>query len=181
MQLVGSHKKLGLGSDKDYRGFFLEGPRFERHVKIDGVDYDMWNKDYAVKQIQRGLNSCPLLYSCLFGSDYQVLTEEGQELIDKRDSFRSRKLIEGCLRFCDRKIKQSERPNSKLSAGKYVYYACSDMFEQIEILETGNCRYPLAFETDEFNIIMNAKENIKVDEAREYYRHLRNKIQNIKI
>ena len=181
LQLVGSQKKLGFGCDTDYRGFFLGGPRFERHDKVDGIDYDIWNKDFAVKQIKRGLNSCPILYSCLFGGNYTILTEEGQELINSREQFRSQKLVKGCLRFCDRKIEQSKRKNQKRSSGKYVYYACTDMFEQLEILETGDCQYPLRFNDDEYKLVLDLRENNNVPIGYAWYEEMKNKIQKIKI
>lgn len=181
LQLVGSHKKLGYGNDKDYRGFFLNGPRFERHMKIDGIDYDLWNATYAEKQISRGLNSCPVLYSCLFGDNYEVLTEQGQDLIDRRDQFRSNRLITGCLRFTDRKIKTSQRPRAKHNREKYVYYACSDIWEQIEILNTGDCVYPLRFDDEELQLILDLKSGKRYDEGVEWYNFLKNNLQKIRI
>lgn len=185
LQKVGSQKKLGSGNDVDYRGFFLEGFKFERHDKVvvDNVicDIDLWNKDYAIKQIKNGLNSCPLLYSCLFGTEYEILSEEGQVLIDSRDSFRSYNLVRGCIKFCDRKINQSRRSKLKHPQGKYIYYAVSDMFEQIEILKTKDCIYPLKFNKEELQLIIDLKNNINLEKGYEWYEKLKSDLLQIQI
>lgn len=180
LQVVGSKKKLGYGNDTDLRGFYNEGVRFERHDKVlingEVCDIDMWSKDYAVKQITKGLNSCPLLMSCLFGINYKVLTKEGQKLIDQRESFISKKLITGTVRFCDRKIKQSRRPQQKYKPGKYVYYALSDMFEMLEILTTKDCVYPLRLSQYDTKLIQNLRLNLKVSEGYERYENLKTQL-----
>ena len=180
LQIVGSTKKLGRGNDIDLRGFFNEGIRFERHDKITHndtvIDVDLWNKDYAIKQIKKGLNSCPLLYSCLFGNQYEHLEKEGEDLIKNRDSLRSEKLITGTLRFCDRKIKQSKGNRLKHPKGKYIYYAISDLYESIEIIETKDCIYPLRFSQIERQLIEDLRNDKNIEKGYNWYSELSNNI-----
>lgn len=183
LQIVGSTKKLGYGNDIDYRGFTPKNVRWERHNKMTNengeiCDYDSWGTRYVIKQISSGLNSCPLLYSCLFG-EYVYLDSYGQLLVDHRDAFRSKKLIDGCLRFCDRKIKQSKTSKQKHHVGKYIYYAISDISEQIEILKTNNCIYPL--QLDYLDLLIDLKNNKNIDQGYKKYNELVIELKNINL
>lgn len=182
---VGSSLKLGINdSDLDLRGFYIEENIFSpfynpnqyewRSEENRGgrkIDTDGWHFQYAIRQILRGDNSCPLLYSCLFSNDYQV---ENRELIENRDKLRSENLIKGTLKFCDQKIKTSQRPSLKHHKEKYVYYALSDMFEALEIAQTKNCIYPLRFSESELKLVLALKNNTGgYEEGVAWYKELR--------
>lgn len=182
LQVVGSTKKLGYGNDIDLRGFYNGGLLYERHTKLNNTDLDAWNLKFAIKCILRGLNSCPVLYSSLFGNNYVFIDSIGQNLINNRNKLRSSKLKSGTISYCDNKIKKSYNKNNKLHTGKYIYYAITDMFEMIEIIKTYDCVYPLSFNNDEINIIYNLKElNKDIEFGYKWYNNLKSELLTLKI
>lgn len=190
---VGSRLKLGTtGTDLDLRGFYIEDNIYSpfynpnqyewRSETTEGnlkVDTDGWHFQYAIRQILRGDNSCPLLYSCLFSDEYRV---ENKELIENRDKFRSQNLIKGTLKFCDQKVRTSQRPNNKHHRGKYLYYAISDIIEAQEIAVTKNCVYPLELEKTELELLTDLKFNRGgYEDGLEWFDLLRTKYSKLKI
>lgn len=150
--VVWSSIKLWTKStDTDVRAFCVDPDRlwifpsnkYERRPNHPEYDYDWWEVWYALRQIIRWDNSSPLLHSCLYSTEFKLMTDLGQELIDNKHKLVSDKLISWTVKFCDRKIKQSYRSNNKYHDWKYVYYAISDMLEQMEILSKWGIEYPL--------------------------------------
>lgn len=150
--IVGSTTKLGVEtSDLDVRGFYTD-PDFFNPVKSPSkfewrnkqkigsriFDFDCWEIKYAIRQILKGHNSCPILLTSLWSPIYQT-TSLGQKLIDNKGKLLNNNLISGTLKFCDRKAKTK----GEHKTSKYLYYACSDLLEMQELLTKGDIKYPL--------------------------------------
>ena len=177
--IVGSTAKLGIKtSDLDLRGFYVDSNifnplkpvrKFEWHRREDNYDLDGVEILFAIKQIIKGCNSCPVFFNCLYSPIYEV-TDLGQELMDNRDKLISQNLISGTLKFCDRKA----RSRGSHSKSKYLYYACSDMLEIWDILLRRQT-YPLDLPQEVIDLYLGKSEDEQV------YRNIREDFSKIKV
>lgn len=163
--VVGSSMKLWIrSSDIDVRAFCVDpeslwifpSNKAEWRPNHKERDYDWWELWYAIRQIIRWDNSSPLLLSCLFSTEFKSITDEWKELIDNKHKLIWPNIIKWTIKFCDRKIQQSKRKNQKYHAGKYVYYAISDIQEQIDILTHWKPTYPM---NNNLQLMLSLKKN----------------------
>jgi len=153
-------------SDVDVRFFFLhEKVKNSFHIQKKGIepgkiyDIDYWETELALNQILNGEDCAPFLFNTLTTPIYITPTELGIELIENRERFIGRPLIDGTLKYLDRKLSLSNGefplPNNKTATTyKQVYYACSDLMELYYNLNN-DLSYPLKIDKN----ILDIKEN----------------------
>ena len=141
-------------SDIDVRFFFLhENIKNSFHIQKKDIepgkiyDIDYWETELALNQILNGGDCAPFLFNTLTSPTYTTPTEFGAELIKNKERFIGRPLIEGTLKYLERKLSlaNGEFPlpeNKTATTYKQVYYACSDLMELYYNL-TNNLSYPV--------------------------------------
>jgi hypothetical protein len=162
---VGSINKINSSPvDIDIRVFYLNKNKTTFHIKkIDEdnipLDIDYWEISLVLEQITNGNEGAPFLYNTINSPNYRIPNELGLELIENKDKLIGKPLIDGSLKFCEKKLglalNKFELPGGKIPVPhKQIYYACSDLLELYYNL-TNNITYPFDVGVD----ILNIKEN----------------------
>lgn len=153
-------------NDIDIRFFYLhKTTKSTFHVSkksLDSdkmLDIDYWETELALKQILNGEDCAPFLFNSLTTPKYLDPSELGIELIENRERLIGRPLIDGTIKYVERKLSLANGeyplpPNKTATTYKQVYYACSDLMELYYNL-SNNLSYPLRLDKN----ILDIKEN----------------------
>lgn len=163
-------------SDIDVRFFYLhKTTKNTFHISKKSsdsdkmLDIDYWETELALNQILNGEDCAPFLFNTLTSPIFNTPTELGEELINNRERLIGRPLIDGTIKYLDRKLalangKYPLPPNKTATTYKQVYYACSDLMELYYNL-TNNLSYPLKLDKNILDIKenkINHKESIEI-------------------
>lgn len=123
------------------------------------LDIDYWETESALNQILNGEDCSPFLFNSLTSPKYLDPSELGIELIENRERLIGRPLIDGTIKYMERKLSLANGeyplpPNKTATTYKQVYYACSDLMELYYNL-TNNLSYPVKIGKN----ILDIKEN----------------------
>jgi hypothetical protein len=176
-------------NDIDIRFFYLHKKiKNSFHVRKKNTDSEMmldidyWETEEALNQILEGEDCAPFLFNTLSCPEYIKPLNFGLNLIENRKRLIGKPLIDGAIKYADRKLSLANGsfplPNNK-TATKYkqMYYACSDLMELYYNL-TNDLSYPLKFNND----ILEIKQNkITYNESLEILSEIKLKLLDLKI
>jgi hypothetical protein len=187
---VGSTTRFELSpNDIDIRVFYLN-KNFNGNFHIPKkclktksiLDVDYWEIKQVIKQITEGLDCAPFLYNTITSPSYEKPSEIAIELIQNKEKLICKKLIDGALKYTERKIFMAngncETPkNESETIFKHIYYACSDLTELYYNL-INDLNYPLKMD----NEILKIKQNHKTyKESIDILEDIKKKVVNLKI
>lgn len=153
-------------SDIDIRFFYLhKTTKTNFHILKKSLnsnqilDINYWETETVLNQILKGEDCSPFLYNSLTSPKYLDPSELGIELMENRERLIGRPLIDGTIKYMERKLSLSNGTyplpeNKTATTYKQVYYACSDLMELYYNL-SNNLSYPLKLDKN----ILDIKEN----------------------
>jgi hypothetical protein len=133
------------------------------------LDIDYWETELALNEILKGGDCAPFLFNTITSPKYIDPLDIGIELIENKNRLIGKPLIDGTLKYVERKLllANGEFPlpqNKTATTYKQVYYACSDLMELYYNL-TNNLSYPLKLDKNILDIKenkINHKESIEI-------------------
>jgi predicted nucleotidyltransferase len=153
-------------SDIDVRFFFLSNKaklnfhirKYSEEFKKE-LDIDYWEISKVMNQILNGDDCSPFLFNTINSPKYVEPSELGLELIENRERLIGRPLIDGAIKYSERKLSLANGefplPENKTTVPhKQLYYACSDLMELYYSL-SNDLVYPIKIEKN----ILDIKEN----------------------
>lgn len=187
---VGSTTRLETSvNDIDTRSFFVnDKARLNFHIKKYNkelkktIDNDRWEISRVLTQILTGEDCAPFLFNTITSPVYKEPTDLGLELIDNKYKLIGKPLIDGAIKYSERKVSLANGTyllpeNKRAVSHKQIYYACSDLTELYYALNN-DLAYPLKLEKS----ILDIKENkISYDESIEVLEDIKTKVLNLKI
>lgn len=150
-------------TDIDIRFFYLHNvTKNSFHIKkksIDSdkiLDIDYWEIETVLNEILNGGDCAPFLFNTITSPKYSDPLEIGNELIENRQRLIGKELIDGSLKYIDRKLLLANGefplPNNKTATPhKQIYYACSDLIE-LYLNLTNEIHYPIKLEKNILDI-----------------------------
>jgi uncharacterized protein len=166
LQVMAGSRSFGLAterSDQDLRGVFLAPPReffaldgAPRHVDLKESEEFYWELG---RFCSLALRANPNLLECLHSEKILVVTDLGQELLDLRDAFLSKKVYATYLGYAQAQFRKmrNRRAAGKAIKWKHAMHLCRLLISGRKLLASGVLQVDVGAHRDPLLAIKNGE------------------------